>query len=345
LLGLSHGAADGAAGWMLGTLANSSATSEITGLFLTYNVLGFACQPIAGWMVDRGRWAKPAVLFGLLAQVLALIVMPFSPWLAVSIAGLGSALFHVGAGSIALQSTPGLASGVGLFAAPGVLGLGLGGALATIGFNASAALIGLLSVVVGWLAWILPNQSSNTHEHEWANISDKSKHVGIEIHDVLMLGLLAAISLRSLAWTALNAIVENHSGSLLALAISACVGKALGGMLADRLGWRNWVFLSLSAAAAINGLGPLNDVTACLTAALLQSAAPATVAALLQWMPRRPALASGLTFGLAIAIGGAPFSLGLGHWLVGPGVLIIAVVVAAALSCGLITKEKFFVKA
>jgi FSR family fosmidomycin resistance protein-like MFS transporter len=309
------------------------APGEVGGLLLLYNVLGFAMQPVVGWLVDRGRWSRLAVLVGLAAQAGALVFMGLSPWLAVALTGLGSAVFHVGAGSLALGETPGRATGVGLFAAPGVLGLGIGGALAVAGIPASPGwLIGLL-VVLGWLAFVLPHVGKASGRR-LGHASDPPRHPVFEAHDLWMIGLLAAIALRSLVWTALNWIVEGQSGSLLALAAAAALGKAVGGVLADRFGWRRWTLTALVGAAFLTGLGPRNAAAACLSAALLQSATPAAVAALLTWLPGRPALAAGLAFGLAIALGGAPFAVCLGSSLLSPPLLAVALAGAALLSIG-----------
>jgi hypothetical protein len=60
--------------------------------------------------------------------------------LAVLMAGLGSAAFHVGAGALTLRSCGGRSDAAGLFAAPGVIGLAIAGAIT--GLNAgSRALI------------------------------------------------------------------------------------------------------------------------------------------------------------------------------------------------------------
>lgn len=338
LLGCAHALSDGSAGWMLGVLSGRLPSSELGALLLVYNGLGFATQPFVGWLVDRGRWARPAVLLGLGAQILALFCIGAAPWFAVAVAGLGSAFFHVGAGSIALGATPGKAAGVGLFAAPGVLGLGIGGACAIAGWNAAAALCLMLLTLLIILAWTLPSgalvHGTPHREHP------ENRHAVLEAHDLLMIGLLAAIALRSLVWTTYSWIIEGQSESLVLLAVAAAAGKALGGPLADRFGWRRWCFAALLCAAALTIVGHDNPAFVYISAALLQSATPATVAALLTWMPRRPALASGLAFGLAIAFGGAPFAFGLGALMLAKPVTIAALALGTLLSLALVAPRQ-----
>jgi FSR family fosmidomycin resistance protein-like MFS transporter len=270
------------------------------------------------------------VLLGLAGQVVALVAVTRLPTLAIALAGLGSAFFHVGAGAIALNATPGRATGVGLFAAPGVLGLGVGGALAIAAVPASPVLVGLLLVLLAFLAAALPPSSAVARVG-----SAPSPRAVFDAHDLLVIGLLAAIALRSLVWTACTWIIEGQSASLLALTAAAAAGKVLGGPLADYFGWKRWCVAALLGAAVLACAGPTNPALVCLSAALLQSATPATVAALLVWLPDRPALTAGLAFGLAIAVGGAPFALGLGVHLLATPITVGALTLAAVL-CALL---------
>src|SRR5512138_2391302 len=137
VLGLAHGAADGAAGMLLGSLPRGMALGQVALLVLLYNALAFGAQPLVGLAADRAGRPRAALLAGLLAGLLllgaALLAFEAQPRLAVALAGLGSAAFHVGGGALALCATRGRAAGPGLFAAPGVAGLALGGWLAISG--------------------------------------------------------------------------------------------------------------------------------------------------------------------------------------------------------------------
>lgn len=335
ILGLAHATVDGSAGWILGSLADDLDSGEIAGLLLLYNILGFGLQPFVGLVVDRHGSSTPAVLSGLSAQVVALLTIDKLPWLSVGIAGLGSAFFHVGAGAIALGATPGRATGVGLFAAPGVLGLGIGGSLATAGVQASWGFITTLVTLLGWLSWSLPRIHSQPEVADvavGASEEPSGRRAIFEMHDLLMMGILAAIALRSLTWTALGWIMEERYGSLLTLSAAASLGKVTGGFLADRFGWKRWTFLSLSGSGLLTYLGTTNEYNICITAALLQSATPAMLAGLLTWLPGRQSLVSGLGFGLAISLGGLPFALGMGDVFLRKELLFLATCVAAVLS-------------
>ncbi len=136
VLGLAHGVADGAAGLLLGGLPRTMGLERVALLVLLYNALAFGGQPIAGLIADRLGRPRGAALAGLLLLSVALLLGRSQPQLAVALAGLGSAAFHVGGGALALCATQGRAAGPGLFAAPGVVGLACGGMLAVGGYSA-----------------------------------------------------------------------------------------------------------------------------------------------------------------------------------------------------------------
>src|SRR5262245_205869 len=134
MLGLAHGVADGAAGLLLGGLAHTMSLERVALLVLLYNALAFGGQPIAGLIADRLGRPRAAAVAGLLLLSAALLLGQRQPQLAVALAGMGSATFHVGGGALALCATRGRAAGPGLFAAPGVVGLAACGALAAGGY-------------------------------------------------------------------------------------------------------------------------------------------------------------------------------------------------------------------
>src|SRR5690349_7826315 len=150
-LGLAHAVADGAAGLLLGRLPAAYPAGQVAVLVLLYNVLAFGGQPVVGLLTDHLRRPRLVALLGIGLQAAGLVLSPFAPVAAVALTGLGSASFHVAGGALALCATNGKAAGAGLFAAPGVIGLALGGYLAVTG-NAPTwpflALLGLLALAV-----------------------------------------------------------------------------------------------------------------------------------------------------------------------------------------------------
>jgi hypothetical protein len=89
------------------------------------------------------------------------------------------------------------------------------------------------------------------------------------------------------------------------------LGKFAGGFAADWLGWKRYTVGALLLAVPLLVWSEGNRWLLLPGVALLQSATPAAVTALWSYMPKMPATASGMAFGLAIAAGAIPFVLGL----------------------------------
>jgi FSR family fosmidomycin resistance protein-like MFS transporter len=325
LLGLAHAVSDGAAGWLLGNLAHQMPLTQLGTLVLLYNVLAFGAQPLAGLLADHWQRPRLAAAAGLGCMVAALVAAPFDAWAAVVLAGTGSALFHVGGGGLALCVTPQQASGPGLFAAPGVIGLALGGAAAMTGIPARLA----LAVTLLALAAVVARQALPQLPYHSAERPD-AQHT-LETHDWIMMVLLAAIALRSAVWGAFQYVPDGQTSVLVGLALAAALGKIAGGFLADRFGWRRWTMAALLAAIPLLALGSRIPAWLYLGVALLQSATPAMVAMLAASMPRLPATAAGLAFGLAIALGGLPALAGAAPFLAAPPGLVVMVLLAMGL--------------
>ena len=322
LLGLAHGVADGTAGLLLGTLSQTILLREAALLVLIYNLLAFGGQPVAGLITDRLQRPRWVALIGLSLLGVALLVAPLHLAGAIMLAGLGSAAFHVGGGALALGHTQNQAAGPGLFAAPGVAGLALGGAIAVLhGFVIWPFLLGLLALMMVLIKLPLPRLS-------YPNQADEEPL--FEGHDWIMLVLLVAIALRSAVWNIFQMIEAGHLTMLIWLGLAAMVGKIGGGLLADWLGWRRWAVSVLFVATPLLTLGGEYLITLSLGIALLQSATPAMLALSARLAPRQPATVSGLVFGLAIALGGVPFLAGPLPVLRAPPT-ILAVGISAAL--------------
>ncbi|MGN6675937.1 MAG: MFS transporter [Thermomicrobiales bacterium] len=318
-LGLAHGLADGSVGMQLGTLPAGMALERVGLLVLLYNVLAFGGQPLVGLIVDRVRSPRAAVLAGLLLHCAALIVSLRWPEGAVVLAGFGSAAFHVGGGALALCATRGRALGPGLFAAPGVAGLAIGGGLAALGHRPLLVFLLPLVVFTG-VVW--------TARLPATPYTGRAEEPIFERHDAIMLVLLAGIALRSAVWNTVQYLLAGRVDVLIALGCAAAVGKVVGGALADRIGWRRWTVGALACAAPLLALDGERLVTLLPGVALLQSTVPVAMAAAGQLLPRRPALAAGLVLGGAIAAGALPAFLGVDWRFSAPAALAGVTLVA-----------------
>ena len=337
ILGIAHGLADTAAGFLLGSLPRTMSLEQASGLIILYNILGFGYQPLAGMLTDKFQRPRLAVLVGLFSLLLALAIAQWHSQLAVIFAGIGSAAFHVGGGALALTATGDRTTGLGFFAAPGGIGLTLGIAWGWTGCQVSlpiAILLGLLMAIVA----IIDLSKYDFFSHSPALSGNKSIEKP-ELDDGVLLVLLSAIALTSTVWTSFQFLLQAHLNMLIAIAFAAAIAKIFGGILAQRWGWRRYTIFSLTIAACLLLFGKQSDLTLILGLALLQSSIPITLAATAKIMPQQPATATGFALGLAIIIGGIPVMGGLSA-IVGTSAVSALIVMVAAMSLWWVLKMR-----
>jgi FSR family fosmidomycin resistance protein-like MFS transporter len=324
LLGIAHCVSDAAAGYLVIGAGLRLPIQQAAALALGYNLLAFGLQPLIGIAIDRWGLARRALPAALLLSSLALIALPGWPAAAILFAGTGSAVIHAAGGGLALAISAGRAREPGIFAAPGVLGLALGGWLAAEQSLAVWLLLVALLILVGVFSW-LPKQRLDPAVHPAA---------GPQGYEWVILALVGAIALRSAVWTSLETGLGELVWSISLLALAASAGKLIGGVLADRLGWFRWAFAALAAAALLLAGSLTNDSTAGQSVLLfggiffLQSCTPLMLALLGRWLPHSPATAAGLGLGIATLLGGLPVLAGFSSKLILPLPLILTLAAA-----------------
>ena len=314
VLGAAHAVSDGSAGWLIANCASRLSIAEVGTLTIIYNALAFAMQPAVGLLLDRIRQPRRAMFVCLGLMGLA-VLLADQPLVAVTLAGLASAVFHVSAGTLAISLSHDRAAGLGVFAAPGVIGLAIGAALAATGSGALVLVLLLIAIAAsaGWLTRSIT-----------LGRSEPKVTVGVD-RDSIVIVVLIAIAVRSAVWSAFDWVLAGNTSMLLAAALAAGIGKIVGGILADRLGWRPWTIGSAAMAAVLLAIGPSSGGLFLIGLALLQSITPVALAATVQLLPDRSGLAAGLSLGLAIAVGGLLVFAGLGAYLASPLISLILV--------------------
>jgi FSR family fosmidomycin resistance protein-like MFS transporter len=245
LLASGHGLNDLIAGYFLGTYASDNSDLLKIGLAITiYNILAFGGQYPVAILLEKLNGVKKIIIASYILNVIAATIFLFTPALAIVIAGIASAIYHVAGGSYCAENNKAL--NIGLFAAPGVAGLISGGFFAWKQYN----IIGIILPVAIAFLFILTQIKFTKYPGE--NKPGTGKHVtGIDQHDIIMILLLIIISLRSVTWNVFQLIHENNYEWLIAIAAAAVVGKIAGGWLADKIGWRLYAISSAIIATPL----------------------------------------------------------------------------------------------
>ena len=282
LYSVLHFLVDGVCAWaMLGPLAGGMED------YLIYNFCAFALQLPFGAVLDRLGGRKTPLLFAGAGCALTLLGAFTGPVLL----GLGNALFHVGGGVDVIRDG-GRCERLGIFVAPGAMGLFLGGLIA----GKHPWLLLPTAVLMGLTLCLIrsPGEISTAP-------SQKSPIL-------LVISCFAVVVLRS--FVGFQVVFPWKTGALALAAVGAVVlGKMAGGILAARFGARRVTAASLMLAAAGFWLGEL-PVFGLLALLCFNMTMPLTLYALWRRFPGYP----GTVFGsltLALFVGFLPACFGI----------------------------------
>ena len=269
------------------------------GLLILYNFCAFALQMPLGLLADRWKRDGGVAAAGALL-VAAAYALTGMPMLAVSVAGLGNAAFHVGAGLEALSLSGRRAGPLGLFVSPGAVGLFLGTLLGKGTEVPGWILILLLAAAAGALFW---SRVPRPAEQETAVLPEFGA-VGASLA-----ALLLVVILRSFVGMSLTFPWKGEGYWALYLTLAVAGGKAAGGYLADRFGMRKTAAASLLLSAGLL-LRSGNPALGTAAMFLFNMTMPLTLWASARLLPNTRGFAFGiLTFGLFLGFLPAAFGM------------------------------------
>ena len=299
--------------------------TEVSALVLAATISSSIVQPFFGfWSDARGAvWLMPAgIAVAGVGMALASVAPSYTlVLLAVLLSGLGVAAFHPeGSKFASFVSGARRASGMALFSLGGNIGFALGplvasGLFIAFGLNGGLLLVvpclfvaALLVSAAPYLSRFIPSV-----ERSAARTVESGQSWGMSL-------LLAVVALRSVAHMGLFTFIpfwedaQGHSKTRGALLVAlflfaGAVGTILGGPLADRFGLKPVMISSFAAAAPliltyVLAGGILGAVALALAGATVIGTFGVTLVMGQQYLPGRVAMASGLSIGLAIGLGG-----------------------------------------
>jgi FSR family fosmidomycin resistance protein-like MFS transporter len=302
-------------------------------LVLAATISSSLIQPAFGlWSDTRGAlWLLPAgvALAGVGMAATSLASAYWVALLCVLLAGVGVAAYHPeGSKFASYVSGSRRASGMSFFSVGGNVGFALGPLLAAAFISAfglhGAVLLAVPGLVVaaalitvrGYLAEFAPSRA----EHAASSQVQTAERRGLVL-------LLVVVGLRSVAHMGLFTFIplweksQGHSATfgtvvLGGFLIAGAVGTLCGGPLADRFGRRpvlRWSFVAATPLILVYVLvgGPIGIAAVILAGAFVIGTFGVSLVMSQEYMPARVGMASGLSIGLAIGLGGvAALTLG-----------------------------------
>lgn len=218
---------------------------------LAYNFCAFAMQMPIGLIadgLDRNSQAAAGGCIGVLAG-LGLGAAGY-PGAASVIAGLGNACFHAGGGIDVLNTSHGKMTPLGIFVAPGAMGIFLGGILGRRGPGPALG-ISFLMVLSAAIIWVVSDRQGLWHSSGNVPFSLEMAASGHSSSWLPAACFLGTVILRSYSGMVQSFPWKEHvAGSAWLLTGAVVLGKMAGGILGDRLGPREAALRSMCAAGA-----------------------------------------------------------------------------------------------
>lgn len=263
-------------------------------LILGYDFIAFASQPFIGYALDRLGLAGAAAAAGCALTAAGTWLAGLWPVASVVAVALGNALYHVGGGAVCLRLDEKRAVWAGVFVAPGAIGLFLGKQLGGTPLFLPWALTLLLGA--GAFACTMARLPRRPETPPLPTV----KGFG-----VVIAALLLTVCVRSLVGFSIAFPWVSGWRQAVWLTLAVFAGKAVGGALGDRIGWRNASVAGLLLSAPLLALGAGNPALAVAGVLFFNLTMAVTLAGVACMLPGYEGFAFGLT-ATAVVIGMTP---------------------------------------
>jgi FSR family fosmidomycin resistance protein-like MFS transporter len=270
---------------------------------LLYNFCAFAMQMPLGIIADKWNRNFLFAASGCILVATAYGLLHF-PLAAVITVGLGNAMFHIGGGIDVLNISEQKSGALGVFVAPGALGVYFGTILGKGSGFPTLPILLALPAAAGFIFALSRAQGAVYPKNaEFALEGFASKRILLAAACLFLV-----VCLRSYIGLALNLPWKSLGHWGLAVVCAVVTGKIAGGFAADRCGMQKTAVLSLGLAALLLlfSLAPLPGIAAVL---LFNMSMPITLWAMAKIFPN----AKGFSFGLlafGLFLGFLPVYLG-----------------------------------
>ena len=277
---------------LLGCVVEDNPENAFQLVFL-YNLLAFATQIFTGWLADKVKHDRWLWHLSIVMVVSGATGALEQPWLAIVLLGLGNSLFHVSAGREIIRrhthTGHGKARELGLFVAPGALGIGLGCL-----FPMELWMVSLAGIFLTFclFCWLWPDGTPETPMAE-----NESKHA--EFQHIMAAGMMTfCVFCRAAAGFCGPSPWKNSAWLSVLCFLLVMVGKMVGGFMGDRYGhWRIGVG-ALAVSWLLFAFGGESIVLALSAQFIANLLMAITLYVLVKLYPASP----GLMFGLTAAV-------------------------------------------
>ena len=219
---------------------------------LLYDIVAFTLQLPIGIVLDQLDKNSYAALlsYALVGAgvILSLVPIALLEWPAILLLAIGNALFHSAGGLSVLNISQKHAGPSGIFIATGAIGVFLGTQSAQMG----RLQIAFSLLVLLFLCALITLVVQKVNKKYW-NVHNVSYDIPrLSSNTLLAIALLSlVVALRSYVGMVMAFPWKSEMLLLVLSILGVFAGKALGGMVADRIGFRTTAIFSLIAAATL----------------------------------------------------------------------------------------------
>lgn len=260
-------------------------------LLLFYDAAAFVPQGFFGWLYDRGVKINFALTGTLLTTAaLALLAVGANGFLTVAVLSLGNCMVHIHGAETTLRAAPGKLTPAAVFVSGGSFGVVTGKLL-------SAAQTPVLWILALNLLSLLPiliaarltatDGSDNLKQYRYADLRIPAATVIAAATFVVAVRAYMGYGIPT-GW---------NKTTLQTVALYACMGlgKALGGVLTDRIGIRRTALISTVGALPFLVLGADQMAVSLIGISVFSMTMPVTLALIVSCLQRYPGVAFGFT--------------------------------------------------
>ena len=301
---------------------------------LLYDIVAFTLQLPIGIALDQLDKNSYAALlsYALVCAgvILSLVPIALLEWSAILLLAIGNALFHSAGGLSVLNISQKHAGPSGIFIATGAIGVFLGTQSAQMG----RLQIAFSLLVLLFLCALITLVVQKVNKKYW-NVHNVSFDIsGLSFNTLLAIALLSlVVALRSYVGMVMAFPWKSETLLRVLSILGVFAGKALGGVVADRIGFRTTAIFSLIVAATLFVPSWEIPVMGLLAVFFFNFTMSITLASLANILPN----AKGTAFGLAsfsLAVGALPALAGfrIEHPVMLSGISLVS---ALALGVGL----------
>ncbi|MBR0209318.1 MAG: hypothetical protein IJQ41_01115 [Firmicutes bacterium] len=270
--------------------AGADASALMTAVML-YNTLAFTTQCLVGLWTDHTGLSKKAEPLSMLL-VAAGYFLPAPLLVRVAMIGLGNSCFHVCGGTVTLEQSRGKSSPLGVFVAPGAIGVLLGRSFPRLG-HVLAALLILFAAAI-FFAYRRDGDRKDPAGPEAGKTCALPDYRGDAFPGMAAALLTAAVAVRAIGGSCAEFPWNTGVATAAAMTLFVFAGKTAGGFLCDRIGAVKSSAVSILPAALLTAFLGANMPASLLGQFLLNLSMPVTLWLLYKLMPKEPGLAFGL---------------------------------------------------